>query len=98
MTSLFALNANAQVNVGTGTLTGQALPIEPYYGYSYSQSIYLASEINANGSITGITFYTDAGTIISNSNDWVVYLGHTTKSSFTSSSDWVSGLTQSLTE
>lgn len=92
--SLFALNSSAQVNVGTGTLTDQALPIEPYFGFSYSQSIYLASEINASGSITGITFFADAGTVLTSSNDWVVYIGHTTKTSFSSTTDWETGLTE----
>jgi len=93
--TLCSFNSNAQVNVGTGTLTGQSLPIDPYYGYTYSQSIYLASEINAAGSITGITFYGDAGiSALSNSDDWVVYVGHTTKTSFANSSDWETGLTQ----
>lgn len=34
------------VAIGSGTTTGQGIPIEPYYGYTYSQSIYLQSEIN----------------------------------------------------
>ncbi|MCJ8291814.1 MAG: T9SS type A sorting domain-containing protein [Crocinitomicaceae bacterium] len=92
--TLCTLNSQAQVNVGTGNLTGQSLPIEPYFGFTYSQSIYLASEINASGSVTGITFFSDAGTTIANSNDWVVYLGHTTKTSFASNTDWETGLTQ----
>ncbi|NOX86023.1 MAG: hypothetical protein GXO86_08685 [Chlorobi bacterium] len=36
--------AFAQVQVGNGTAVDENLPIEPYYGYSHSQVIYLASE------------------------------------------------------
>lgn len=90
----FMFGAQAQVNIGTGTQTGESLPIEPYYGFSYSQSIYLASEINASGSITGVKFYTDPNISISSSNDWVVYLGHTTKTAFSSTTDWETGLTE----
>jgi len=80
--------------IGTGTITDQALPIEPFYGYSLSQSIYLSSEINFGAApIQKIAYYysgtswTDAITI---------YMGHTTKTAFSSSSDWVasSNLTQ----
>ena len=38
----------AQVNIGTGA-TGtlnQGIPVEPFYGYTYSQMIYTAAEIN----------------------------------------------------
>ena len=41
----FIINAQT-INIGAGTTTGQSLPIEPYFGYSYSQVIYLQSEIN----------------------------------------------------
>ncbi|MFO8087880.1 MAG: hypothetical protein R6T91_08810, partial [Bacteroidales bacterium] len=85
----------AQIQVGNGTSTGNSVPIEPYYGYSISQQIYLASEINASGTITTLQFYFD-GSSLSNSNDLTIYIGHTSKTSFSSTSDWVplSGLTQ----
>lgn len=92
--ALLSFYSSAQVSVGTGTVTSQSIPIEPYFGYSYTQSIYLASEINASGSITGLTFYTDPSISISSSNDWTLFIGHTTKSSFASSSSWESGLTE----
>ena len=83
------------VTIGNGTETGERLPIEPYYGYSYSQVIYLQSEIAAAGDITELSWHF-AGSSLSNSNDWTIYIGHTTKSEFSSTSDWidVSTLTQ----
>ncbi|SFT73789.1 Por secretion system C-terminal sorting domain-containing protein [Lishizhenia tianjinensis] len=87
----------AQTNVGSGTSTGQAIPIEPYYGYTYSQSIYLSSEISASGSITGVRYYTASGTSLdANSYDWVVSIATSTKTSFSGVSDWepVSNFTQ----
>jgi len=85
----------AQVQVGTGTVTSTSLPIEPYYGYTYSQVIYLASEINSSGTITELQWYFN-GSSLSNSNDWTIYIGHTSKTEFSSSSDWipVSSMTQ----
>jgi hypothetical protein len=48
------------ISIGTGTNLGSenigSLPINPYYGFSYSQSIYLADEIDANGNITAIKY------------------------------------------
>ena len=92
---LFSCLAKADIQVGTGAETGKGLPIEPNYGYSYSQVIYLASEIGASGTITELKWHFD-GTSLSNSNDWTIYIGTTTKSSFSSVSDWidVSTLTQ----
>jgi hypothetical protein len=69
------------VTIGNGTETGKSLPIEPYYGYSYSQVIYLQSEIAAAGDITELSWHF-AGSSLSNSNDWTIYIGHTTNRNF----------------
>lgn len=92
----------SQVTIGTGNDGGStnSPPISPYYGFSYSQSIYLASEIGASGNITSIQIALNAGTSISTADDMVdVWIGHTTKTSFSSTSDWVdvTTLTQVLT-
>jgi hypothetical protein len=87
----------AQVPIGNGTNELQSLPFDPYYGYTYSQSIYYASEINANGNITSLQWYFsgNSGSTIPDSQNITVYLGHTTKTSFSSNTDWesFSGLT-----
>ena len=92
----------SQVTIGTGDdgSSFNSPPINPYYGFSYSQSIYLASEIGASGDITSIEIALNAGTDISSADDMVdVWIGHTTKTSFSSTSDWVdvTTLTQVLT-
>ena len=75
--------------IGTGH-DDLSLPIEPWYGYSYSQSIFLQSEINiANRSIEKIYYYWNGVGAASNSNNWTVYMGHTDKTSFASTSDWI---------
>ncbi len=78
----------ADVSIGTGTEVSKCLPIEPWYGYSYSQVIYLQSEIDASGDVTEIS-WDFAGNTLANSNDWTIYLGHTTKTQFDSDTDWV---------
>ncbi|HNF72747.1 MAG TPA: fibronectin type III domain-containing protein, partial [Chitinophagaceae bacterium] len=88
------LNAQ-EVTIGSGTAQG-VLPVEVYYGYTYSQVIYPSSEIGYSGNITGLKFYLPAAADISYSNEWVVYLGLTSKTSFTSDADWIA--TGSMTQ
>ncbi|MDM1553232.1 MULTISPECIES: T9SS type A sorting domain-containing protein [Chryseobacterium] len=82
---------NAQITLGQGSTTVGKVPVDSYWEHSYSQQIFKKQEINANaaGNITGLTFYLDPAGDITNSSDWVVYLGHTSKSEFTSDDDWV---------
>ncbi|MFP3598088.1 fibronectin type III domain-containing protein [Chryseobacterium sp. SIMBA_029] len=97
---LLGIGISAQITLGSGTTTSY-YPVYPYYGYTYSQQIFPKSEINSNaaGNITGLKFYCASSVVLTNSNDWTVYLGTTTKTSFTSSTDWipVSSLTQVYT-
>jgi len=91
---LCAISSWAQETIGNGTVNNN-LPINPYYGYTYSQNIYLTSDINSSGPITTLSFYF-AGTSLTNSNNWTIYMGHTAKSAFSSTTDWipVSAMTQ----
>jgi hypothetical protein len=73
-----SLDSNAQtITIGTGTNLGTAssgvLPINPYYGYSYSQSFYLADEIDATGTITAIKYHFH-GTTLANSRTLKIYM------------------------
>ena len=84
------------ISIGTETEGTTGLPIDPFYMYSYSQEIYLASEINTSGSITQLAFKVAPNRELNNSNEWVVYLAHTSKTAFDDTDDWValSALTQ----
>jgi hypothetical protein len=84
ITSVFS-----QVQIGQGTDINVNVPIEPFYGYTYSQVIYTASEINASGDITGISYSATAETTLANSSDWTVYMSHTTNSVFTDGTSWI---------
>ncbi|MBP1631097.1 MAG: type sorting protein, partial [Bacteroidetes bacterium] len=93
---IFAIQGWTQdVQIGTGTATQGYIPVNAYYGYTYSQQIIKASEISASGTvltggtITKIRYYWTGTYNFNNSTQWKVYLGHTTKTSFTSTSDWV---------
>lgn len=91
------MGASAQISLGSGTTAG-ILPISTNYGYNYSQQIFTKNEINADaaGNITGVKFYLASASSITNSTTWKVYVGHTTKATFSSTTDWVatSALTQ----
>lgn len=72
---------------GLSTSTFQETPIDPDDDYSYSQSIYLQSEINQAGTISKITFFTDGNALL-NSNEVVIYMAEKTEDVFASTSDW----------
>ena len=84
----FSTQINAQISIGNGTSKYEAIPVKLNYDYTYSQVIYLQSEINAIGDITTLT-WDFSETSIANSSDWTIYLGTTIKTEFSSSSDWI---------
>lgn len=74
------------VEVGQATTTNNYLPSYNYYNYSLTQQIYTAAEIGTAGTINSIAFY-NGGEEKTRTYDF--YLKHTTKSSFSSKTDWV---------
>jgi large repetitive protein len=102
-----ALSVNAQgtVGIGTGTANGASLlPINSCYGYNYTQQIVTASEYAAGGGVAGnitkIRYYNSGGAASTAEwNNWTVYLGHTAKTAFASTTDWepFANLTQVFT-
>ncbi|MCD4828036.1 MAG: T9SS type A sorting domain-containing protein [Candidatus Cloacimonetes bacterium] len=77
--------AAGQVLIGTGTDTDESLPMEPYYSYSLTQSIYLQSDINtADQQIESIKYHYNGNSAWT--EDVVVYMGHTSQTSLT---DWL---------
>jgi hypothetical protein len=78
------------LTIGNGTEINHHLPIEPYYGYSYSQTIYLQSEINTpSRRIEKVYYQYNMAATLNNCNDWIIYMSHTPNSSFASTSDWL---------
>ena len=90
---LFCVNVFAQtVSINDTTLgltsnTFQESPIDPDDNYSYSQNIYLQSEVNQSGDISKITFYTNGA--LENSNDIVVYMAETNEDVFATNASWL---------
>ncbi len=76
-----------KMTIGSGTATSNCLPFNNYYNYSLTQQIYTTAELGAAGNILSIDFYKNS-TIQCNRN-LDIYMVSTTKSSFSSSSDWI---------
>ncbi|WP_411894072.1 gliding motility-associated C-terminal domain-containing protein [Winogradskyella sp. A2] len=79
---------NAQVAIGSGNLQGENAPFEAYYGYSYAQTVYLASEINASGDITDVQWYYSGTSDLANSQDLIIYMAESTRTEFATTDDW----------
>ncbi|MDN3694089.1 Ig-like domain-containing protein [Chryseobacterium tructae] len=89
---MVSLILNAQITLGEGSTAVGNVPINTNYNYSYSQQIFTKQEINASaaGNITGLKFYANPSASFEDSSAWVVYLGHTSKTNFSSGGDWTS--------
>ncbi|NHN28160.1 hypothetical protein FIA58_020980, partial [Flavobacterium jejuense] len=84
----FSLISFSQVPIGNGNNELQQLPFDPFYGYTYSQSIYTSAEINASGNITGLQWYFSGTSLLPNNQNLTIYLGHSTKTAFANTADW----------
>jgi hypothetical protein len=74
------------VSIGGGEVSDYNVPANHYYKYGWTDMIYLQSEINTVGSITKIRFQVDPlSSIPYTATNQKIYMGHTTLSSFPSS-------------
>ena len=75
--------------IGTGTEVNLSLPIEPYFGYTYSQVIYYAGEIGiADQRIEKISWHYNGNSAFG-PDDFIIYMGHTTMTEFSNNEDWI---------
>ena len=81
------------ITVGNGTTSQNGAPINNYYCYTYSQQLYTAAEISSAGGgpglITSIAFEYAYSSAMTAKTNCTIYMGHTNKTSFSSSSDYV---------
>ncbi len=73
--------------IGDGTGSSGDLPCNGYYNNAYGQQIFDASELQA-GQISSIAFQYGSTNAMT-STQVKIYLGHTSKSEFTSGDDWI---------
>lgn len=79
----------ADVTIGTGTSKNNGYVVNNYYKYSYSQQIYKASEIGIAGNINSFAVDYAYSSAMTAKNNVEVYMGLTNKTSFSSTSDWI---------
>ncbi len=79
-----------EIQIGSGSQTDSNLPTHSYYKYSFTQQIYTAAEIEEAGggvgTINSISFYNNGS---EKTRTLDVYLVNTEKTSFSSTSDWI---------
>ncbi|MEI7488493.1 MAG: T9SS type A sorting domain-containing protein [Chryseobacterium sp.] len=81
----------------------ERIPLASNWGYNYTQQIISKTSINAAaaGNITGLKFYLPATAVLDKSNQWEVFVGHTTLTAFagTTAASWIatSAMTQVFT-
>lgn len=80
------LSACDEVVVGSGAGTSNYVPTNSNYDYSLSEQIYTPAEIGQSGNISSIAFY-NSGSEKTRTID--VYMLHTSKAAFESTTDWV---------
>ncbi|MCB5272255.1 MAG: choice-of-anchor J domain-containing protein, partial [Candidatus Cloacimonetes bacterium] len=77
------------VVLGDGT-ANNSLPVNAFYGYTYSQTIYPQTSINlADQRIEKISYYWNGAGVGTNTGGWTVYMGHTSATEFASTTDWI---------
>ena len=91
VSAVFGVPTQVQVDdvdeIGTGTSTNQYIPTNNTKRYSLTEQIYTSSELGAAGTIKGIEFYYSGST--ARSRTLQIYMVSTTKSSFSSTTDWI---------
>ena len=82
-----------------GTITTYYVPLNNYYNYTYTQQIYLASEMGGAATLDSIAFYYNYSSPSTVKTNVTIYLGHTSQSTFSSTSNYIpsTNLTQVYT-
>ena len=86
VSAVFTTPSEEDVTIGSGTSTNQFIPTYNYYDFSLTQQIYTKAEVGEAGRITHIAFYVSANP---NQRTLDIYMSHTSKNNFSSTSDWV---------
>ena len=102
VTKTFTTNhclVGGDIAIGEGTTTNYYIPVNNYYHYTYSQQIFLASEMGGPNELHSVSFQYSYSSPTTEKNNVTIYLGHTTQSSFSGTSDYIpaAGLQQVYT-
>ena len=81
------LSAQSEVVIGNGTSSGYYAPFNNYYKNSWNETIYQKSDIGGAGVINSISYHRASASSYTTSSI-KIYMGETTRSSISSSTDW----------
>jgi len=76
------------IPIGEGTLTTTHIPMDPYWGYTYSQVIYTAAEIGGAVDIENVSWHYNGNSAYTEES-CTIYMGHTTLDEFGAFPSWI---------
>ena len=76
------------VEIGTGTSTTYMVPFNSLYNYSFTEQVFLASEIGTAGNINSISFHIGQAYTSEQTNDVVLYMKNVSRETFSSTTDY----------
>lgn len=86
--SFVTIPVEGNYHIGSGDVTNNSIPMDPYYKRSYTQSIFYASDFTGiDGQIESIAWNYNGNT--ASTQPIKVYMATTTKTEFESNTDWV---------
>ncbi|MBP5400022.1 MAG: choice-of-anchor J domain-containing protein [Bacteroidales bacterium] len=88
ITRNITVNACPEITLGSGTTNNANLPSYYNNSYSLSEQLYSPCEIGKAGTISSIALYNSNSSNTTN-RKFDIYLVHTDKNSFSSTSDWI---------
>ncbi len=86
--SFTTVTPEGTIQIGNGLEINQGMPIEPYYGYTYTQTIYPQADVNMAGDIQTIAWHYN-GNSAWGPDDIKIYMAHTTLTSYETTESWV---------
>ena len=76
------------IEIGDGTGNTYMVPFNSLYGYSFTEQVYLASEIGTAGTINSISFHIAQAYTTAQTNTYTVWMKHVTRETFATTEDY----------
>ena len=76
------------VEIGDGTSTTYMVPFNSLYGYSFTEQVFLASEIGTAGTINSISFHIGQAYTSAQTNQYTVWMKNVARETFASNTDY----------
>ena len=77
-----------EIAIGNGTVSSYQVPFNSLYGYSFTEQVYLASEIGMAGNINSISFQISQAYTAAQTNHYTVWMKNVARETFASNTDY----------